>query len=63
MFTDANHRSSVLSNIPHKILNLSNKGTNKRQKEALRNFMARYGRFEQQPSQIPISERISPVPN
>ena len=70
MFSDANNRSSVLSNIPHKILNLQNKGTNRRQKEALRNFMARYGRYEQSPVQIeteriapnqsPISSKVSP---
>ena len=47
-----NNRSSVLSNIPHKILKLKNKGTNKRQREALRNFMARYGRYEQSPKPL-----------
>ena len=57
-----NNRSSVLSNIPHKILKLKNKGTNKRQREALRNFMARYGRYEQSPKplntgRLPMNEK------
>ena len=69
---ESNDRNSVLSNIPHKILNVKNKGTNRRQKEALRNFMARYGRYEQslKPTnagrinindQSPTSSRRSPL--
>ena len=56
---DTNERNSVLSNIPHKILNVKNKKTNRRQKEALRNFMARYGRYEAQSPRPVGAERIS----
>ena len=55
---ESNDRNSVLSNIPHKILNVKNKRTNRRQKEALRNFMARYGRYEQSPKPA-NAERIN----